>query len=429
MSEVGDKAGLRAREAVAAIGWRGSSNFLLAVLVFANVINWADRQVVPILFSSIRRDLSLSDTQLGVIGGLAFSLIYAVSSFVFGYFADRRSRRTIVGFGLLAWSLATAACGFATGFWTLFAARFLTGISEASFYPCAMSLIADGFAADRRGRAVGLLGAAAAVGGGVGVGLGGYLADAIGWRSVFFVYGAAGVVLAPLVLFLVEPARPPDDGEEEVAPWRAIKDVIGDVRLQWVWLSGALLLAAVTGWAAWTPSFLQRELALDATTAGLVFGASQLVGGVAGSLIGGRLGDMHRSRRFAGQLDVSAISALLAAPLFGLVLVEEFPLWILISGSVLGSLAVYAYLPSLQTAVAELVSPKRLGITFAVHVLFLSGIGAAVGPFIVGWVSDLTGNLRLALCLPIVGILLAAGGAVVAGRVMRARTPLLGSVR
>src|SRR5690606_23887846 len=121
----------------------------------------ADRQVVPILFPAIKGELGLSDTELGIVGGLAFSLIYAISSFVFGYLADRTSRRAVIAFGLVAWSLATAAGGLATGFWTLFAARFFTGIGEASLYPCAMSLIADTIPPDRRGRAIGIVGASA----------------------------------------------------------------------------------------------------------------------------------------------------------------------------------------------------------------------------------------------------------------------------
>lgn len=412
-----------------AVGWRGSSAFLLAVLVFANMVNWADRQVLSILAKSIGRDLSLSDTELGVIGGVAFSLVYAVASFVFGYFADRTSRRTIIGVGLLAWSLATAACGLATGFWGLFAARFLTGIGEASFYPCAMSLVTDGVAANRRGLAVGLLGAAVAFGGGFGIVIGGHLDTTIGWRNVFFVYGVIGVALVPLVLSLVEPARPPDDGEEAVATLRTLKDIFRDARLMWVWSSGALLLAAATGWSYWAPAYFQRELAFDAAKAGWIVGAAQVIGGISGSLLGGWLGDMRRSRRFAGQLDVSAFSALLAAPLLSLVLFQGLSLWVIIAANVLGSMAVFAYLPSLQTSVAELVSPKRLGITFAVHVLFLSGIGAAVGPFAVGWASDWSGSLRVALSIPVVGILVAAAGALVAGRVMRARTPLLDPAR
>ena len=104
--------------------------FLLFVLTLVGTINWADRQVVPILFPGIRAELGLTDTQLGMIGGLAFSMIYAASAFVFGRAADRGIRRNVVAVGLVLWSAATAAGAFATGFASLFAARFFTGLGE-----------------------------------------------------------------------------------------------------------------------------------------------------------------------------------------------------------------------------------------------------------------------------------------------------------
>jgi MFS family permease len=130
--------------------------YLLTVLTVVGSINWADRQVVPILFPGIQKDLGLSDTQLGVIGGLAFSVIYAISALGFGYAADRFVRKRVIIVGLVLWSAATAAGGFATGFWSLFAARFFTGIGEASLYPCALSLIGERFGPGERGKALGI---------------------------------------------------------------------------------------------------------------------------------------------------------------------------------------------------------------------------------------------------------------------------------
>src|SRR6185436_8665372 len=109
---------------------------LLFVLTLVGAINWADRQVVPILFPGIRADLGLTDTELGIIGGLAFSLIYAVTGFAFAVAADRYIRVYVIAFGLAVWSLATAAGAFVTGFQSLFWARFFTGIGEASLFPC-----------------------------------------------------------------------------------------------------------------------------------------------------------------------------------------------------------------------------------------------------------------------------------------------------
>ncbi|HYC01171.1 MAG TPA: MFS transporter [Candidatus Limnocylindrales bacterium] len=407
-------------------GWRASSWFLVATLTIVNTINWADRQVVPILFPGIQEELELSDTELGVIGGLSFSVIYAVSAFVFGYLADRVSRKLIILLGLISWSLATAAGGLATGFWTLFSARFFTGIGEASLYPCAMSLLTDRFAAVGRGRAVGMFGAAAAIGGGLGIGLGGRLAEIMGWREVFFLYGGAGLLLIPLVMLMEEPARPDHAPETEVSIGRTIVEALRDPRLHAVWGTGTLMMASAIGWVAWVPTYFVRDLGFDMTQTGLLFGVAQLFGGVIGSVIGGRLGDAYRARRVAGQLDVSAVAALISAPLLAVPLLE-LPTPVLIASSILGPMAIFAYFPNLQTAVAEIVPPRRLGLTFAVHVLFLGGIGSSIGPFVVGGVSDLTGgDLRLALFVPIVGMLLAAPGATWAGRVIRARAQQAG---
>ena len=188
--------------------------YTLAVLTVINAINWADRSVVPILFPAIGSELGLTDTQLGIIGGFAFSGVYAVAAFVFGRAADRNLRTRIIAFGLVVWSAATAASGLAEGFGSLFAARFFTGVGEASLYPCALSLLAERFSADTKGRAMGIFAAASAAGGGLGVAIGGSLATAVGWRTVFFLYGAVGLLLLPLLFTLGEQPRPTVRQEE-----------------------------------------------------------------------------------------------------------------------------------------------------------------------------------------------------------------------
>ncbi|MFN2377352.1 MAG: MFS transporter [Candidatus Binatia bacterium] len=403
--------------------WRARPFYLLITLTLVNAINWADRQVVPILVPSIKAELGLSDTELGVISGLAFSLIYAVAAFVFGYLADRNSRKIVILFGLVSWSLATAVSGLATSFWSLFAARFVTGIGEASLYPCAMSLLADAFPAERRGRAIGLIGASTALGGGLGIGLGGWLVSVIGWRQVFFLYGACGFLFIPLLLVMIEPKRSEADlAQLHDPPLSIVTDALKDVRLLAVWTTGLIMMAGGLGWAAWAPAYFERELGFEVERIGALFGVAQLFGGVAGSLIGGRLGDAARKRRFAGQLQVSSVFALVVAPAVLLTLLD-LPHALLIAAAVIGPFAIFAALPNLQSIVAEIVPQRRLGLTFAVHMLFLAGAGAALGPFLIGAVSDATGSLRTAMLVPVVLMLVSAVGAWLAGRIVRARTP------
>lgn len=401
--------------------WRGRPLFLLITLTVVNAINWADRQVVPILLPAIKGELGLSDTDIGLISGVAFSLIYAVAAFVFGYLADRGARRRILVFGLVSWSFATAAGGFADSFWTLFLARFFTGIGEASLYPCAMAMLVDGFPADQRGRAMGVFGAAAAIGGGLGISLGGWLVEIVGWRQVFLIYGASGVLVLPMLLLLLEPSRSLVTTSDE-SPVRIVRELLGDARLVCIWLTGAMLIAVATSWITWAPMYFERDLGFQVSEIGVIFGVALLFGGVGGSVLGGKLGDTYRARRFAGQLDVSAVAALVMVPAVAVALLG-MPHAILMVAAVIGPFAIFATFPNLQAVVAELVPGNRLGLTFAVHVLFLSGLGAALGPLLVGWISDVTGSLRVALLVPMFGAVLSAIGAWLSGRIVRARTP------
>lgn len=387
-------------------GLRDRPGYLLVVLCVATTINWADRQVVPILFPAIRTELGLTDTQLGVIGGLAFSLIYALSSFAFGRAADYGLRTRIIAFGLLMWSLATAAGGLAQGFPSLFAARFFIGMGEASLYPCALSLIAERYPPERRGRALGFLGTAAALGGGIGVYLGGLIADAVGWREVFFLYGFVGLLLIPVVLSVPEARRPQADGEREpFVP--ALRELVADRRLVGVWMAGTAMIAAAVAFATWLPSFYVRERGVDVRMTGMVFGLSMFLGGSLGSLLGGHFSDVRRRVRKGGDLDVALVAACCAVPLVTLTLAPVAS-WIQLTAVVLAPVTIYAFFPSLQTTLVEIVPPRRHGIVYALHMFCLSGLGAAIGPFVVGAVSDRTGNLLAALSVIPIAMAVAA---------------------
>jgi predicted MFS family arabinose efflux permease len=396
---------------------RGSNAYLLFVLTLTYAVNWADRQVVPILFPGMRADLGLSDTELGIIGGLAFSLIYAVTGFFFGVAADRYMRIYVIAGGLTLWSLATAAGGFATDFTTLFWARFFTGVGEASLFPCAISLIGERFPPDRRGRALGTFGISSALGAGIGIGLGGRLAETLGWRHVFLIYGLAGLLLLPLVLSLPEARRTPS-GERHELPVKVLRDLLTDWPLLLMWLAGCLAIGSALGYAAWLPSFFIRNHGFDVTTTGTIFGIGSLIGGIGGSLLGGLLADRRAHVRFAGQFDVSVGSALIAIPLL-LLTINNWTAPIFLTAGLVALIAIYAFFPPLQAVMVSLVPKERHGIASSLNVFFLGGLGSALGPFVVGFASDRTGSLHTALNVPVIGLLLAAFLAGAAGRLAR----------
>ena len=398
-------------------GWRHRDGWLLAVLTLTSTVNWADRQVVPILFPGIRGELGLSDTELGVIGGIAFSLIYAVTGFVFGVAADRWIRVYVIAFGLALWSMATAAGGLATDFTSLFWARFFTGIGEASLFPCAVSLIGERFPPERRGRALGIYGMSAAIGAGLGVGLGGRLADVLGWRAVFFLYGGAGVVLLPLILTLPESRRPRHPATD-AHPVTVVRELLADRRLLVLWIAGMVAIASAIGYAAWIPSFFVRTQGLDVTGAGALFGGAALVGGIAGSILGGVLADRRGRVRPGGEIEVSLASALVAAPLILLTINVTAP-WMFVPSGILASIALYGFFPGLQALLVRIVPKQRHGLASALNVFFLGGLGSALGPFVVGYASDTTGSLHTAMLVPALGFGLAAALVAFGGRLAR----------
>ena len=393
---------------------RQGNGYLLTVLTITSAMNWADRQVVPILFPGMRAELGLSDTELGIIGGLAFSLIYAVTGFVFGVAADRYMRVYVIAFGLTVWSLATAAGAFVTGFQSLFWARFFTGIGEASLFPCAISLIGERFPPATRGRALGIYGASTAIGAGLGIGLGGRLAEVLGWRQVFLMYGGVGLLLLPLVLSLPETPRVQSAAQRE-SPTRVLRELLEDPRLLIGWIAGLVAIASGLGFAAWAPSYFVRERGLGVTETGAIFGVGALVGGIGGSVLGGLLADRRRATSAPGALDVAWVCALVAAPLLLLTINTGSP-WVFATLGLMGLTAVYAIFPALQTFMVALVPPKRHGMASALNVFFMGGIGSALGPFVIGLVSDRTGSLHTAISIPAIGLVLAAALIVVARR-------------
>ncbi len=413
--------------APAATGGRGGATYLLVILTLVNTINWADRQVLPILFPAIKADLGLSDTQLGIIGGIAFFAIYALMAFLFGYLADRRIRRNIITFGLVLWSLATAAGGLANGFWGLFTARFFTGLGEATLYPCAMSLLGERFPAEGRGKAMGIFGAAAAIGSGLGLILGGWLAKVVGWREAFFMFGAAGLFLVPAMMSVVESVRP-EPKEKGMEIFGVIGDLLRDTRLLVIWASGAVMIAAGLGYASWAPTYFARIHGFDMAQAGMLFGAAALVGGILGSVLGGTFADRRKKARVGGELDVSMVTALVAAPLVAVVVFGSWMPLLIVCG-LLGPVAIFAYFPCLQAIMIDVVPPERHGIAYAVLILFMGGIGSSLGPIVVGgasdvavamgWAPDAAAGLRIALVLPIIAMLLASVMALAAGNLIR----------
>lgn len=216
----------RGEEAASAYSW-----YVLGVLVVVYILNFIDRQILSILAVDIKRDLGLSDGDLGFLGGAAFAVFYALFGVPLGRLADRWNRVRLLTIGLVLWSTATALSGLARNFVTLSLARMGVGVGEATASPTAYSLISDYFPSRQRATALAVYSSGLYIGGGVSLLIGaniskwwdaaypgGGVGGLVGWQAAFVAVGLPGVLLALWVASLREPARLPDAANGERHP-------------------------------------------------------------------------------------------------------------------------------------------------------------------------------------------------------------------
>lgn len=221
--------------------------YVLGLLTCVNTLNFVDRNIIFALFEPIKRELSLTDTQLGWLGS-AYIVVFSLAAIPLGILSDLKSRRAVMATGVMLWSAFTGLGGLARRYWQLLLCRSMVGIGEAAYSPAAQALLADYFPSERRAFALGVFWIGVAVGGVLGIWLGGELEHAYGWRAAFLAVGLPGLTLATLIAVLRDPAQ----GIEALSISRAVRrlelTVWHVVRATWpIWGSAALGLAAVFG--------------------------------------------------------------------------------------------------------------------------------------------------------------------------------------
>jgi MFS family permease len=182
--------------------------YALGLLAAINLLNYIDRNVIYALFEPIKRDLALTDSQLGWLGS-AYILVFSVAALPLGVLSDLRSRRAVIAGGVTVWSAFTFLSGLVRSYWQLFTCRAVVGVGEAAYGPAASSLVADYYPGERRAMAMGILASGVSLGGVLGLLLGGHLEAAYGWRVAFMTVGAPGFICAVLAARLIDPTRPP----------------------------------------------------------------------------------------------------------------------------------------------------------------------------------------------------------------------------
>lgn len=382
-------AGERSEPSPRAAGWA------LFVLFLVNVMNVGDRTLLGVVTEPVRKELLLSDTEMSLANGFLFVLFNLVGGLVIARFVDRGNRKRILAFGLIAWSLATAATGLAHDFLTLSLARIAVGIGEATAFPAAMSLIPDLYRQTARGRAIAIFQSSTIVGVIGGTIAAGILAASLGWRTMFQICGVAGIAVALLLLASVrEPARG-DVSEHAVGSWfgdflagaRRILSQPGFPTLALCFGTSGMMVAVL---GAWGPAFLQRSHDLPLAQVGLAIGPAVGLGGVGGMLASGFWADRLMARRGdpSAVLRVPIMALPLSVPfLAGFVTAPTLALT-MACAAMMNFLLSCAFIPCVNYAVTT-VDPADRGLVSSIMLAASGLIGTGLGPFIVGALSDL----------------------------------------
>lgn len=392
----------------------GYKRVVLALLLLAYTFNFIDRTIIATIGPKIREELGLTSTQIGLLGGLYFALLYTLLGIPIARLAERFNRVTIISTAVVIWSGFTALCGTAGSFAVLAAYRFGVGVGEAGLSPPSHSLISDYFEPKKRASALGVYSFGIPLGTMFGAVAGGWIAQNFSWRVAFMLVGLPGVLIALLVkLIMKEPPRghsEPDAPDtalnvDELTPaavaapkghWLAeefrelgvvSKALFGSWPVMNMILGVTLASFGSYGAGQFVPQYFRAAFHLDIATVGLIVG---LVGGLStglGTLVGGFLTDRLSKRSPRWYALTPAIGLTIATPIY--IFAYTRPTWqaaalvLLIPG-----IFHYTYLAPTFGVVQNMVEVRRRATAAALLLFFLNLIALGGGPPFTGWLID-----------------------------------------
>jgi predicted MFS family arabinose efflux permease len=361
--------------------------YLLGLLCLAALLNFLDRQIFSILLVSIKADLHVSDTAMGLLSGAAFAILYVIAGLPLARWADVGVRRSIMALSLAVWSCMTLFCGVAQNYLQLLVGRMGVAIGEAGSIPATYSMVSDLYPAKRRAGIIGTLYFFMSVGIGISLLAGGWLNDAMGWRLTLITVAVPGLVLALMLRLTVrEPSRL-SGSETHLSVVAALVDCWACVSYRYVLLFAAASAFTGYGVLAWAPAYLIRVHGLTASEAGFGLGFGMFVGSAAGGFCGGKIADRLASRDMRWLLWIAAAGAMLALP-FGLVFLHSEAI-----ATIFVSFGIYQFLfasvlPPCYAAALNLARPHTRALATALVTMFQNLGGVALGPLVAGIVND-----------------------------------------
>lgn len=386
---------------------RAYRNYVMGLLLAIYIVNFIDRQVVNILAEPIKHDLGLADWQLGLMGGLAFAVLYTILGIPVALLAERKDRSVIITVAIAVWSACTAMSGMAQNFVQLVLARIGVGIGEAGCTPPAHSLIIDYAPKEKRGSALALYGMGAPLGGLLGMAFGGLVADAYGWRAAFFIAGAPGLVFAALAWFTLKDPR-------NAARLKAARDRVQVARVtmgqtmralakrpSFYWAIGGVTIKAFVsvGIALFLASFFLRnhpdELARLAAGIGLesmgflglTIGLMSGGFGALGMWLGGQLSDRLGKRDVRWNMYICIVAAIAYIPPFVFAMTTQSLVLALCGMAVTSLLSNLHYGPAISSMLS--VAPPNMRAPASAIQLFIANlVSLGLGPLALGVLSD-----------------------------------------
>jgi MFS family permease len=373
---------------------------VLGLLLLAYTFNFIDRTIINTIGQAIKEDLKLTDTELGLLGGLAFAVCYTLLGIPIARLADRKNRVNIISISIAVWSAFTAACGSAQSYAQLLLMRVGVGVGEAGLSPPAHSLISDFYEPNRRASALSVYGLGIPLGVLFGAVAGGWIADNFSWRTAFLLVGFPGLFVAVLVkVFVREPPRghsdhrdrdaaaASSDGDRRTTLWAVVRTMFRSWGLAHLVAGCTLVSLAAYGTATYSQAFFIRQFGVSYTLVGLIFG---LIGGISsglGTLLGGWLADWRGRSNPRWYALVPGIGVTIALPLYVLVFTRDTwqaGAWLLVLPGIFHCMYIAPTWGLVQN-----VMPGPMRATAAALLLFIVNIfGLGLGPPICGWFID-----------------------------------------